>query len=138
MLDRKNLRSLVHQPVVIVGRGVLRSPGYSAENEIYADFNADEFDLREVSTREQIVRDVRQLWRPWSAYQFATDHDRAAMLAAIIGASLWLSGRPTSLRNGTPTEARSCRSSSRRGRDAAATSTSSIPSRRRPRTLWAT
>ena len=68
MLDRKNLRSLVHQPVVVVGRGVLRSPGYSAENEIYADFNADEFDLREVSTREQIVQDVRQLWRPWSAY----------------------------------------------------------------------
>ena len=86
MLDRKNLRSLVHQPVVVVGRGVLRCPGYSAENEIYADFNADEFDLREVSTREQIVQDVRQLWRPWSAYQFATEHDRAAMLAAIIGA----------------------------------------------------
>ncbi|WP_435416748.1 hypothetical protein WAB17_07545 [Parerythrobacter aurantius] len=28
------------------------------------------------------------------------------VVAAIIGASLWLSGRPASLRNGTPTEAR--------------------------------
>ena len=86
MLDRKNLRSVVHLPMVLPNGAITRFPGYYAEAETYCEFNPDDFAIPETPTHDQIVDALRQLWRPWRAYRFASSHDKAAMLGAIIGA----------------------------------------------------
>ena len=82
----KNLNSLVTLPF-FTSNGVITRPGYDIATEVFADFPAelmDDFPLD--PSRAELVAALRQIWRPFEAFKFATAHDKAAMLAAVIGA----------------------------------------------------
>lgn len=82
----KTLRAVVKLPFGLPSGEIVKVPGYNAETETYADFDGELFeDLPDRPSRAELVVALRQIWRPWAAYRFATAHDRAAMLAAIIG-----------------------------------------------------
>ena len=82
----KTLRAVVKLPFCLPGGELLKVPGYNVKTETYAEFDGELFeDLEGCPSRAELVAALRQIWRPWAAYKFATDHDRAAMLAAVIG-----------------------------------------------------
>ena len=82
----KNLNSLVTLPF-FTSSGVITRPGYDEATETYADFDPDLMDDFPLNpTRAELVSALRQIWRPFCAFKFATAADRGAMLAAIIGA----------------------------------------------------
>ena len=87
---------------VIVGRStiplidtkgrVIDKPGHDQSSEIYLDLIPGEVQNAPLSpSRLQAVEALKRLWKPWSAYQWATPHDRAAMLATVLTVPL----RPT-------------------------------------------
>lgn len=81
----KNLNSLITLPFVTTSEVVTR-PGYHELTETYADFEPDLMDgFPRDPSRTELVDALRQLWRPFCAFKFATEHDRGAMLAAVIG-----------------------------------------------------
>ena len=81
----KILKTLVTTPVISPA-GVVTVPGFHEPTGVFADFDADLLaDLPETPTRCEIVAALRQIWRPFEAYRFASPADRGAMLAAIIG-----------------------------------------------------
>ncbi len=86
----KNLSALVSHPLITTS-GVVTRPGYHESTEAYADF-PDELmvDFPLDPTRGELVAALKQIWRPFSEFKFATADDRGAMLAAVIGAV----GRP--------------------------------------------
>lgn len=82
----ENLNSLVTLPF-ITPSGIITRPGYHVPTETYADFDPelmDDFPL--TPSRAELVDSLRQTWRPFCGYKFATAHDRGAMLAAVVGA----------------------------------------------------
>ena len=82
----KTLRAVVKLPFALPSGELVKVPGYNLETETYADFDGEAFeDLPDSPSRAELAAALRQIWRPWAAYKLATDHDRAAMLAAIIG-----------------------------------------------------
>ena len=81
----KNLNSLVTLPF-FTSSGVITRPGYDEATETYADFDAELMDGFPLApSRAELVAALRQIWRPFCAFKFATAHDRGAMLAAVIG-----------------------------------------------------
>lgn len=83
----KNLKAVVKLPFALPSGEIVTHPGYHAKTETYADFDAESFgDVPANPTRNDLVMALTALWRPWGSFRFATPHDRAGMLAAIIGA----------------------------------------------------
>jgi hypothetical protein len=70
------------------GVPLLRS-GYDVDHGVYLNVD-DETDGHKGQctnpTRADLVRALRIIWKPWSLFSFAQDHDRGAMLAAILTA----------------------------------------------------
>ncbi len=82
----KVLKSLVTAPFCTASEVVTR-PGYHAATCTYAAYDPDLMDTFPLQPdRGALVAALRQIWRPWIAFKFATPEDRGAMLAAIIGA----------------------------------------------------
>jgi hypothetical protein len=66
---------------------IVEVPGYDRLTRIYADFRGDAFlQVAKSPGDSDVVAALRRLWRPWCRFPFATDTDRAAMLAAIMTA----------------------------------------------------
>lgn len=81
----RNINSLVSLPF-FTSSGVVIRPGYDEATETYANFDAElmgDFPLS--PSRAELVAALRQIMRPFEAFKFATPHDKAAMLAAVIG-----------------------------------------------------
>lgn len=82
----KELKSLVTVPFFTPSEVVSR-PGYHAATSTHADYEPELMgDFPMSPDRGELVAALRQIWRPWCAFTFATDADRGAMLAAILGA----------------------------------------------------
>jgi hypothetical protein len=80
------LKSLVTVPFFTQSEVVTR-PGYHTETCTYADYQPELMDAFAMEpNRGELVAAMRQIWRPWCEFKFATDADRGAMLAAVIGA----------------------------------------------------
>ncbi|MES2116826.1 MAG: hypothetical protein V4578_16815 [Pseudomonadota bacterium] len=60
--------------------------GFDAATGIYAHLPVDWKLTPPKPTHGMLVAALRAIWKPWSKYLFASDHDRAAMLAAIFSA----------------------------------------------------
>lgn len=83
----KELKARVSLPYACSDGRIVQVPGYDVQTGVFADFAPDAFEPVPVSpTRAEIVEALRTLWRPWSLFPFATAHDRAAMLSAILTA----------------------------------------------------
>lgn len=68
-------------------RGLVERVGYDAATGIFCDFDPTQLDGVPVRPeRAELVDALRTLWGPWSAFPFAADDDRAAMLAAVLTA----------------------------------------------------
>lgn len=66
------------------GRCVTRS-GLDESSGVYIDIAPGSVpDIPQEPTRQQVVEALRCTWQPWSAYRWATPHDRAAALAAVL------------------------------------------------------
>ena len=82
----KTLRAVVMLPFALPGGELLKVPATTWKLRPMQTFDGEAFeDLPDSPSRAELAAALRQIWRPWAAYKFATDHDRAAMLAAIIG-----------------------------------------------------
>lgn len=67
--------------------GAVDRVGRDAVSRVFADFDPCELDAVPVKPcRADLVNALRTLWGPWSAFPYATEHDRAGMLAAIFTA----------------------------------------------------
>ena len=81
----KILKTLVAAPVISPA-GVVTVPGFHEPTGVFADFDDDLMtDFPETPTRSEIVAALRQIWRPFEAYRFASPADRGALMASIIG-----------------------------------------------------
>lgn len=87
MTKLRNLKTFVTLPIVTLKHGVITTPGYHAETECYAQFDAELMEGFELDpSRAELVAALRQLWRPFEEFRFSSPTDRGALLAAIIGA----------------------------------------------------
>jgi len=82
------LKGLTSLPYATADRSIVLQPGYDTTTGIYNTMTATPETVPDAPTRKDLVAALRTLYRPWSEYQFATDADRAAMLAAIFTAVL--------------------------------------------------
>jgi hypothetical protein len=81
----RELKTLITTPFV-TATGVVHRPGYHVDTCTFADFPPeamDGFDLN--PTLVDLVEAMRQIWRPFTGYRFASDADRGALLAAVLG-----------------------------------------------------
>lgn len=84
----KNLKAYVTLPYMsLKGHRAVCVPGFDDETSVFADFEPDAVqEVPDAFTRSALVTASRVLWEPWSHYCFATPHDRASMLAAVLTA----------------------------------------------------
>ncbi len=83
----KELKARVSLPYACHDGRIVQVPGYDALTGVFADFPHDAFEPVPVApTQGDVLGALRTLWGPWSLFPFATDHDRAAMLSAILTA----------------------------------------------------
>lgn len=82
-----NLASVSGVPFVTPEGEVVSRPGYHQGTQVYLALSpADEPDIPTSPDRAQLVGALRQMWRPWASFRFASVEDRGAMLATILGA----------------------------------------------------
>lgn len=82
-----NLASVAGLPFVTTSGEVVSRPGYHQGTGVYLALQpADEPDIPASPNRGQLVTALRQVWRPWASFKFASPEDRGAMLATIMGA----------------------------------------------------
>jgi hypothetical protein len=81
----RELKTLITTPFVVQA-GVVVRPGYHADTCTFADFPPEVMDGFDINpTRVELVEALRRIWRPFTGYRLATDADRGALLAAVIG-----------------------------------------------------
>jgi hypothetical protein len=83
----KILKAMAHLPFATPDGRLVQVPGYDEKTGIYCNFVAE--DLKEIPVAPSVsdmVNALMIMWGPWAGYKFATKHDRAAMVAAIITA----------------------------------------------------
>ena len=74
-------------PCAAPGGELLVQSGYDAERRLFLKNGSREHFQKNVSAnREALISALRTVWEPWSKFEFATSHDRGAMLAAILTA----------------------------------------------------
>jgi hypothetical protein len=78
-------------PLICPDGRIVERPGHDAGTGGYLDLDPGAEPIPQHPTRAQTVEALRRLWHPWSAYPWATDSDRAAMLATVLTIPL----RPT-------------------------------------------
>jgi hypothetical protein len=83
----KVLKATVNLPYATPDGAIVTTPGYNTATGIWASIKPDTVvAIPEKPSDSAIVSALMTLWKPWSGYRFATDIDRAAMMAAIITA----------------------------------------------------
>lgn len=82
----RELNSLITIPLVLPTGEILTRPGYHPETKSLMTFDPDLYDVPEAPTRDEVVTALRQLWKPWSAFPFATPLDQSCMLAGVLSA----------------------------------------------------
>jgi len=81
------LKAYTTLPFVRTDGSIVDTPGYDLKTQTYANFLADSFPpITAAPDRSEVIEALKALWRPWSAFPFATDGDRGAMLSAIFTA----------------------------------------------------
>jgi hypothetical protein len=81
------LKAVTRLPFATPDGRLVSQVGYDAETQIFADFDFEALPpILENPTHAEIKAAVATIWKPWSGYQFATVHDVAAMVSAIITA----------------------------------------------------
>jgi hypothetical protein len=80
-------------PLIDPNGRVIDQPGLDDPTGIFLeiDQSSEAAEFAEKPTRLQVVEALRRAWRPWSLYDWATPHDKAAMLATPLTVPL----RPT-------------------------------------------
>ncbi|QDZ29061.1 hypothetical protein [Noviherbaspirillum sp. UKPF54] len=83
----REIKAFVTMPFVRADGSLVLAPGYDEKTHTYADFQQESIaPLPEAPSSSDIVQALKTLWGPWSKFPFASEHDRAAMLAAIFTA----------------------------------------------------
>ncbi len=81
----KTLNTLTRLPFFRPDGSMCLTPGFDTATGIYGAFAADTIPpVPLVPNPQQIIGAIKTAWQPWSGYRFASEHDRAAMLAAIL------------------------------------------------------
>jgi hypothetical protein len=74
-------------PCAAPGGELLVQPGYDPERRLFLKNGSRNHFQKNVSVScEMLITALKTLWEPWSKFEFATPHDRGAMLAAILTA----------------------------------------------------
>lgn len=83
----KRLKSIAHLPFATPDGALVTKVGYDMKTSIFADFASDALlAIPENPSHEQLVQALQTMVGPWAGYILATNHDRAAMVSAIITA----------------------------------------------------
>jgi hypothetical protein len=83
----RELKAISFQPLVRPDGSLCLTPGYDDETQVYCHFDGDDFEGIPVTpTREDLTAAMRDLFAPWRGYTFASNDDRAAMVAAVMTA----------------------------------------------------
>ncbi|QBQ36742.1 hypothetical protein [Pseudoduganella plicata] len=83
----KVLKAVAYLPFATPAGTLVTTVGYNVETGIFAQFDAEMLPLIPAApSQAELVDALKTLWKPWSGFRFATDNDRAAMLAAIFTA----------------------------------------------------
>lgn len=78
-------------PLIDTKGRVIDRQGLDEATGIFVDVAPDHDSIPARPTRPQAVEALRRLFKPWSCYEWQTEHDAAAMLAAVLTVPL----RPT-------------------------------------------
>jgi hypothetical protein len=70
---------------------VIDRPGLDQQTGIYLETESDAAPVPMTPTKAETATALRRLWKPWTLYDWTTEHDRAAMLATVLTVPL----RPT-------------------------------------------
>lgn len=83
----RELKAISFLPLVRPDGTLCLTPGYEDETQVYCHIDADDFeDIPETPTQDELVEALREMFAPWRGYAFASDDDRAAMVAAVLTA----------------------------------------------------
>jgi hypothetical protein len=89
--DRRHLPALAglaRQPFYGPGRRLITSSGYNAETEIYAAFNSQDYKVDVPPGHDPVEHSLEYLSWLIDEFQFASDADRSAALAAMLTAAI--------------------------------------------------
>lgn len=79
-------------PLICTDGRVIHRPGFDEPTALYVDLEPGTLlAIPDAPRRIETIEALRRLWHPWSSYQWATPHDRAAMLATVLTIAI----RPT-------------------------------------------
>lgn len=81
----RELKAMSYLPLVGVGGVIVNRSGYDEDTGVFLAFD-DSPDIPDEPSRSEIIAAIKVIWKPWSNYTLATDHDRAAMFSAIVTA----------------------------------------------------
>jgi len=83
----RELAGVVTLPYATPSGELVTKPGHNQGTGVYLAMPPElEPDIPDSPTRGELVQAIKQIWRPWKAFKFASEADRGAMLATIIGA----------------------------------------------------
>jgi len=72
-------------PLIDAAGRVMQFPGFDADSGIYLDLLPDAVEpIPTAPSRAEVIDALRRLWRPWSAYEWCSPNDRAAILATVL------------------------------------------------------
>ena len=87
MMAFKELAGVVTVPYVTPAGEIVTRPGHHQGTGVYLALAPElEPEISDTPNRGELVAALRQVWRPWGSFRFASAEDRGAMLATIIGA----------------------------------------------------
>lgn len=83
----RELKAIAYLPLVRPDGSLCLTPGYDEASQVYCHFDADDFaDIPDSPTQDDLTAAMRDLFAPWRGYTFASNDDRAAMVAAVLTA----------------------------------------------------
>lgn len=87
MMNTKEIKAVALLPYARPDGSIVDQPGYDSRTGVFSYFDADLLPpIPKAPTPEEVIAALKAVWEPWSAYQFATNEDRGAMLSAIVSA----------------------------------------------------
>jgi len=82
------LNGIARQPHLRSDGSLCQAPGYDVATGLYGVFNADEFSVPELPSRDQAEEALAALSDLLGEFPFASDHDRSAALSAMLTAAV--------------------------------------------------
>ena len=81
----RNLNALITHPFVRRDGSLVDMPCYDEQTGVCADFSTDSLQtVPQKPSQDDLINALRTLWRPWSAFSFASEADVGAMLSAVL------------------------------------------------------